>query len=420
MFEETLSTFYQKISQADKFSIYCAGEFAALAVQYCISKNLREKMDCCVISQREIFDVDNILGVPVIEYCDFSGKKNALIVVAVLNEKVRSEIRESLMADGFNNLYLLSREEYSAINELIADFSADIRSSLIGLRKDVYRLAQQLQNVQDYIDKRLYHDLTYLVKNINAVTETHKANFGPYKGINKGKTIIICAPGESLNKYEYDPEFVHIGVNSTLLQERIKLDYAFLQHFPSEKDSEASNKVFDKRIREQYFYALKNTKCVKFIGQLLGSYSYTSPPFGEFSDGNFKTYYLADYLDNDYCVDIRYGLIRGGNIVLSALQFALFTNPEKIYLVGCDGYTNGKRMYFHKEYDRLFRESISDTMREDINSIMRDHHISIKEFAEHSYPNTEIIMVNPVCYSGIYNETTTNENGRIIAGKIEG
>ena len=83
-----------------------------------------------------------------------------------------------------------------------------------------------------------------------------------------------------------------------------------------------------------------------------------------------------------------------GSVAFPAMQFILWTNPKRIYLVGCD--------CSNAHYD---------------NTPLGDNHTSLsfliepwknfKNFAQRYYPETEIICVNPVGLKGIFKEVYT-------------
>ena len=80
-----------------------------------------------------------------------------------------------------------------------------------------------------------------------------------------------------------------------------------------------------------------------------------------------------------------------GSVVFPALQFSLWTNPKKIYLVGCDCTTLGYA-YNKNETNFLITEEI-------INAYKK-----FKFFAYKYYPETEIISINPVGLKGIFKD----------------
>ncbi len=83
-----------------------------------------------------------------------------------------------------------------------------------------------------------------------------------------------------------------------------------------------------------------------------------------------------------------------GSVIFSAIQFALYTNPKRIYLVGCDCTDNGYFYRNRKTYNH-------DTSL--VNGWQK-----LKEFASIHYPNIEIISINPVGLKGLFTDTYTD------------
>ncbi len=402
--DDKLAVFRQRVQMADNFAVYCAGEFASLLVQYCSANGLADKIVNCVVTEKDQNTPASILGIPVIELKDLHKSEDILFVVAILSEKSKMAINSSLMTAGYRNIYLMSLEEYRAINGYLADFSVDIKSEL-------KRLFSQNQ--------QHYEKLAMLIQSMPLVADTHKQSFDKYKDINKGKTVVVCAPGPSLNRYSFNENYIHIGLNSLLFQDRIKLDYYFNQHIPSEYDFWGNG--FDVHLegRKKYLENYSKLKCVKFIGQLIGNTWNISPPYGEFSNNNYCTYYISDVETTyNFCADIRYSFLYGArSVIFPAMQFAFFTNPQRILLVGCDGYSDSGANYYSKEGDNYLNEVITVDRNKtllSINDEMEKIYKDLRKFAVIRYPNTEVIMVNPVRYKGIFRETTTDDAGQII------
>ena len=80
------------------------------------------------------------------------------------------------------------------------------------------------------------------------------------------------------------------------------------------------------------------------------------------------------------------------SIVFPAMQFILWTNPKRIYIVGCDCNTSG---HFNLQKNNLNTEKVIDGW------------IKMKEFARIHYPDTEIISVNPKGLKGLFKDITT-------------
>lgn len=77
-----------------------------------------------------------------------------------------------------------------------------------------------------------------------------------------------------------------------------------------------------------------------------------------------------------------------GSIVFPAIQFALWTNPKRIFLVGCDCSNAG-------HFDKTGGNNLEPLV---------DAYKIIKYFASVYYPDTEIISVNPVGLRGLFQD----------------
>jgi len=79
-----------------------------------------------------------------------------------------------------------------------------------------------------------------------------------------------------------------------------------------------------------------------------------------------------------------------GSVVFPAMIFALFTQPAKIYLVGCD-VTNGGYFY-------------SDDVNNLEIKIVLEGWVRVRDLQKIHYPNTEIISINPVGLKGMFTD----------------
>ncbi len=230
-----------------------------------------------------------------------------------------------------------------------------------------------------------YEKDMYSMQELN-VLETHKATFGPYKNCNKGKDVVIIATGPSLNKYKPLENVINIGLNKAFLRENIKLDYIFMQDYLAVKG-------YIEQITEP-----KYSDIVKFYGVTselkFGNLFDTTPvimPESVIERHGAKKYFLySRYLRNNkrFNCDIDKNWIQDCySVAFSAMQFALFTNPKRIYIVGCDcssGYFDGSKGNNLTALTRPWAE--------------------LKRFAQIYYPETEIISVNPVGLRGLFKD----------------
>lgn len=59
----------------------------------------------------------------------------------------------------------------------------------------------------------------------------HQKTFLPFKAIHSGQDIVMVATGPSLNDFQLIDNAIYIGVNTSFLMDRIKLDYLFAQDY---------------------------------------------------------------------------------------------------------------------------------------------------------------------------------------------
>ena len=81
--------------------------------------------------------------------------------------------------------------------------------------------------------------------------------------------------------------------------------------------------------------------------------------------------------------------------IFSALQFACYTLPKRIFLVGCDCSSDG---HFHSD------ENIPKDLTYQVALWKR-----LDEFIKNTYPDIEIISVNPVGLKGMFHDVYTKE-----------
>ena len=225
------------------------------------------------------------------------------------------------------------------------------------------------------------------IAQVQTVSQVHQKTFAEYKNINNGKDIVIIGTGPSLNKYKYLDDVVNIGLNSAISNKSLNLDYLFVQDYNGLKkcisDIEQTEQItkFYGCIPRQ-FYGLKESH--------LNNAIIPESIINKHSAKKYFVYCKYPYLPITFNPNIDYTwLADGGSVAFSAIQFALYTNPRRIYLVGCDcsnGYynTNNKKIKIDKKYINSWKE--------------------LKKFADIYYPDIEIISVNPVGLRGIFKD----------------
>lgn len=234
------------------------------------------------------------------------------------------------------------------------------------------------------------HSIAAIVKNETKaaimVSNLHQKVFPQFKNIHCNKDVVIVATGPTLKNYKPIKDAVHIGVNRAFQAKNFKINYLF---------------TIDWRVVQDYVDELQNYDCVKFCGQ------HSNPDFEVLSRelvschipesvvhrlGAYR--YYSNTFDNKIFNDISScPLMDFGSAIFPAIHFALYTNPRKLYLVGCDctlgGYWDGREQKIKNEW--LMNTTIKGYEK-------------IKRFALAYYPETEIISVNPVNLRGMFKD----------------
>ena len=215
-----------------------------------------------------------------------------------------------------------------------------------------------------------------LMCHANTIANQHSKIFLNYKGLHKNKDIVIVATGETLDKYIPIKDAIHIGVNKACLFDKVKFDYLFLQDYSGSK---------------LYIDRIKNSECVKFYGKFCTEkLSDCNIPIHEIESANSKLYYTT-YPDHYFAEDLTtHGLADYHSIVFAALSFALWTHPKRIFLVGCDC----SNLYFDGTKGKSFQ-------------FLKKGWEKARDFCFNSYPDIEIISINPVGLKGLFKDVYT-------------
>lgn len=236
----------------------------------------------------------------------------------------------------------------------------------------------------------------YTTERLIKTSLLHQKTFSEYKNINAGKEVVILGAGPTLNKYVPIKNAVHIGVNRTFLFDKVNLDYLF---------------AIDKEGIKQYYKEFTNYKgnnCIKFIGDQNIDKNFQIPEdiANQIESKRYKT--TGHYLPDRFALDLEASPIGNfATVTLQAMQFALYTNPKKIYLVGIDCNISVKGHFVGKTPDNSTRGQDPKWL----DGIQRDQWFSIKPFLEMYYPNIEVISINPIGLKGLFKDIYTDENG---------
>ena len=256
------------------------------------------------------------------------------------------------------------------------------------LQKQIKALQAQIKEYQKPIlDFICYSEIMHEAKRV------HETTYPKYRNFLKGKDVAIIGSGPSLDCFNSIDDCVQIGVNSTIFSEKTKLDYLFFQDYNLNYIHELK-KIIEKR---------KNNNLKVFVG--MHYYKHITPvPLYEIEALNAEQYFFHGRFQDDYypwsfTLDIsEKPFVFCVSTIFIALQFALYTHPKRIFVVGCDCSSD--------HYSgNILNIPISDRILE----YLLKYWVKFKDFANRFYPDIEIISINPVGLKGLFHDVYTEE-----------
>lgn len=260
-------------------------------------------------------------------------------------------------------------------------------------------LLQQIEIMQQKIDKlsNLNNFVNKKISNLKCIIEAqklHEKTFAPYKNAFAGKDVVLVCTGQSAKKYKMIPDAIHVGINGAIYLDNIKLDYLFVQDYTVRQKS---NSTLNTDVNNY-----KGNNCKKFYGIIPDDRLAVVKKDIERIPINF-TYdeNISQYLLEDICFhNIGYDLSREpigdfSGTPFSALQFILYTNPKRLYLVGWDcgaGYAYGGTNAMNPANYQI--------------EILKKYFLP---FINNYYSDLEIVSINPVGLKGIFKDEYTKE-----------
>ena len=284
-------------------------------------------------------------------------------------------------------------DELCKLNDKLEDLSKEINC----IRKEIIYNNDKFISYQEKLLNE-FSNIKYTQSNLFmslSVNDLHQKVFPKYRNINTGKNVVLIAPGPSLNFYKPIENSIHIDVNRACLFDKVQLDYLF---------------VIDYKVTKNFFNKIKSyPNCKKFLGAFFNIGTDISIPFFEKEGQDIENYFIDcnnfDYQEKFYPDLSTSPLPSFWSVTFSALAFALWTNPKKLYLVGCDESDFESYEYFNGE---------KAILPDNVSGFKENHKIKhaqgwkeLKRFAEVYYPTTEIISVNPVGLRGMFKDLYT-------------
>lgn len=247
-----------------------------------------------------------------------------------------------------------------------------------------------------------YSDLVRGMEKSLAVSMINSDAFSGYKNKFEGRSVVVCATGPTLNDYEPIENAIHIGVNRAFLQKDILFDFLFAQCWSAISHCKKELKEY------------KGNNCIKFFGiegvtWSNGEIGASGIPEDYAISCNAKRYATDFFSRGERCFDwttdlCSQSISTGWSSALPAIQFALYTNPAKLYIVGCDTSTSGH--FTEETCDAEYIERSNMGLRNEAEKI-KENFKSISSFAKAMYPDMAIISINPVGLKGIFKDEYT-------------
>lgn len=240
-------------------------------------------------------------------------------------------------------------------------------------------------------------NMFYLMCKAQEVHTVHQDTFLKFKNINIGKEVVLIGAGPTLNDYEPIKDAIHIGINGTYHKKGLDLDYYFIQDF--EATQEGGPVSLDE---------LRALNCQKFIGNYIHNrpkgLGRTCFPKHTAEYIGAKTYFVRDFRPQmNYILSDSiefFPLMDNGSTIFSALQFAIYTHPKKLYIVGCD---------CSRILGQHFDGYRSETSRPLATDRIYNTWKFMKNWLDLFYPDIEVISVNPIGLRGVFNDIYTKK-----------
>jgi hypothetical protein len=201
-----------------------------------------------------------------------------------------------------------------------------------------------------------------------------------------------------------------VAVSRAFLFDKVNFDYIFAQDFRGIAHV------------QQELVDYKGNNCVKFLGteentgggEIPESFAIKCNAIRYNSD-----FFATDSRTQNFSLQIE--ATPTGSLwstAFPAIQFILYTNPKKIYIVGCDTSSAG---HFSNQNLTETEENKMIAGNWQLKEIVKNW-LSLKEFASIYYPDTEIISINPIAlknlFKDIYTESYLSEHPDVMDNNL--
>ena len=257
-------------------------------------------------------------------------------------------------------------------------------------------------NLEKFICTKLAAQTNRITLNVQRSITTallHQKTFSSFKNCNQGKTIVLMGAGPTVNDFIPIKNVIYCGLNRAFLFDKVKFDYLF---------------AIDKSGIKDYYNEFLNytgNHCIKFVGDQNANVDFQIPESYALKINCLRYKTTTNLTNHKFTLDIDSEPL--GNfctVSLQAMQFLLYTNPKRIYIVGIDCTFATKGHFIGTAPDITLRGE--NPHNNDLRSVI--NWTELKDFANNYYPDTEIISINPVGLKGIFKDIYTDSNGNYV------
>lgn len=243
--------------------------------------------------------------------------------------------------------------------------------------------------IRNIIKTEISEKITNEICTALSIAKLHTNAFTKFKNINDQKSVCIIGCGPTVEYYNNEINSKNIALNQSIVLNKFRFDYLFCWDYVGIK----------KKIPDFFENAAK-LNCIKFYGKFINTDVPQIPEKSTDKENNIYHFYSsARHTEkNEHFIDyINYDienqpLMDFASISFPAIQFALYTNPEKIYLIGLDTAQTGNYLGLPNKYN--------------LNKMLTGYK-KLKKFVGIYYPDIEIISVNPVGLKGLFKDVYT-------------
>ena len=264
-------------------------------------------------------------------------------------------------------------------------------------------------NIEQLINNKLSmqtNTITLKVQRSITTALLHQKTFLPFKNCNQGKTVVLIGAGPTVNEFIPIKNAIYCGLNRAFLYNKVQFDYLF-----------TIDKLGICNYYDQFLNYMGNS-CIKFIGDQNANEYYQIPESYALKMKCLRYKTTANFVSNKFTLDIDSEPIGNFHTVsLQAMQFLLYTNPKKIYVVGIDcTFATAGHFIGNDDRDSGIKRG-QNLIANDLVTI--ENWKQLKKFVDIYYPEIEIISVNPVNLKGVFKDIyTSNSNYVDVSGNI--